>query len=170
MPGDAWGQPKEAARMRSAFERIRTLLFFATPSNEISGLSHHNHSQMKHWHPNRDPHAGWKAHCCKSYQASRIAIIHLLNIKIQSVIPTKGGKRIFATNQTKWSNMPRSWSAENTKVNESFGYVQKNCCSSILPAEVLKKTESALPRSMGITKKNASHRPWGSQFWCLQHP
>ena len=56
------------------------------------------------------------------------------------------------------------------KLNESVGNVQKSMFSSILAAEVLKKAELALPRSMGIKKNVASHGAWGSHFQFFEHP
>ena len=63
-----------------------------------------------------------------------------------------------------------AWAAQMPKDAKSFGNFQETSFSSILAAEVLKKSKLALPRSTGIKKNNASHRAWGSHFWFLQHP
>ena len=109
MPGDAWRKPKGATRMRSAFKLIRNWWCFATPSDDIWRPSRHNYSQFKHWHQNCDTHARREAHSSNSRQALYIARIHLLNINIQNVIPTQGGKRILATSNKKCRHMPRPW-------------------------------------------------------------
>ena len=127
-----------------------------------------NINQIEHWNQNRDPHAGRETHVCKSCQAFQKAIIHLLNIEIQNAIPTQGVKCIFATHHKKCRDMPRPWSAKTTKLNELYGNFQKTSFSSSLAAEVLKKTELALPRSTGSTKQNAPHRAWGLHFCFLQ--
>ena len=56
------------------------------------------------------------------------------------------------------------------KVNESLGIFQKWMFSTRITAEVLKKPQNALPPSMGIKQKYASHRAWGSQFQLFEHP
>ena len=49
-------------------------------------------------------------------------------------------------------------------------FFQKSMFCSSLTAEGLQNTKNAFPPSMGITKKNASHRAWGWHFSLLQHP
>jgi hypothetical protein len=64
----------------------------------------------------------------------------------------------------------RAWTAKIAKHVISFGNFQETRFSGILTAEVLKKAELALPRSMGIKQNNASHRARGSQFQLFEHP
>ena len=127
-----------------------------------------------------------------------VATIHLPTIHFENVIPALGGNHIFWNKQKQrrrnnstpensfWKRDPHAgweshfskqskkvkhtWTAQMPNVVKSFWNFQETCFSSIIAAEVLKKTKLALPRSTGIKQNNASHRAWGSHSWFLQHP
>ena len=90
--------------------------------------------------------------------------------QIQNVIPTQGGKHMFASMQKKHKTCSAHSLEKTSKVNESFGNFQKWMFSTSITAEVLKKLQNAFPPSMGIKQKYASHRAWGSQFQLFEHP
>ena len=69
-----------------------------------------------------------------------------------------------------FKTVTRAWTAKIAKRVLSFCKFQEISFSGILTAEVLKKADLALPRSMGIRKNNASHRARGSQFQLFEHP
>ena len=112
-------------------------------------------NQIKHWNQNRGPHAGWEAHFCKSRRAFHIARIHLLNIDIQNVIPTQGGKRIFAT----------SWKSAATCRVHDMPKVKK----LMNPLYVFRKARfrAFSPQRCSKEQNWHSHAAWGSKKKCF---
>ena len=133
----------------------------------MSRPSRSKNTPMERRHPKSDPHAGRETHSSKSHHGLRIATNHPCTIEYKNMIPTQGGKHIFASHQKNASPCRACAQHTTQKGVNRMKMFRKAVFSSIPTAEVLKKIELALPRNTGIRNKNFLPS-MGSHFQLLQ--